>query len=277
MARKTAKASRETKALEAPKTAVESQMKPVKGARARPSPASPGGPAEPAEGVRVRMYCHGLGDCFLLSFSRGSAGSPPFHVLIDCGVIHGTPNSDKLIRLVVADLLAETGGRIDLLIATHEHWDHLSGFVQARDLFEESDGGLRDVGQIWMAWTEDPDDHIASRLVAERKARLTGLAKATGSTAFRSGFKAADPELKAALETLSFFGIDVSTGLGAASQSGGMTTDALQWLRSRKEPRYLEPSDGPLKLEGLGRARLRPRTSQGRGEAPKGPAGPRPE
>ena len=28
-----------------------------------------------------------------------------------------------------ADIEAETGGRIDVLVVTHEHWDHVSGFL----------------------------------------------------------------------------------------------------------------------------------------------------
>ena len=34
---------------------------------------------------------------------------------------------------VIENIVDDTGGEIDLLIATHEHWDHLSGFVQAKE------------------------------------------------------------------------------------------------------------------------------------------------
>ena len=39
---------------------------------------------------------------------------------------------------VVNDIAATTNGNVDLLIATHEHWDHFSGFVQARDHSQRS-------------------------------------------------------------------------------------------------------------------------------------------
>ena len=98
--------------------------------------------------VRVRMYCQGLGDCFLLTFR--SRGTLLGHMLIDCGVLN--PDYGKL-RSAVADIATETGGKIDLLVVTHEHWDHVSGFTQARDLFDRLS-----LSDVWMAWTEDPDD-----------------------------------------------------------------------------------------------------------------------
>ena len=46
---------------------------------------------------------------------------------------------------------------LDRLVVTHEHWDHLSGFLQARsDLRHAST-----VGEVWLAWTEDPHDELA--------------------------------------------------------------------------------------------------------------------
>ena len=60
------------------------------------------------------------------------------------------------MRQVAEHILESTGGRLDVLVATHEHWDHLSGFEQARELFDESK-----VGQVWVAWTEDPEDPVS--------------------------------------------------------------------------------------------------------------------
>ena len=87
------------------------------------------------------MYRQGLGDCFLLTFPREAR---PLYMLIDCGVLLGTEGQNEWMRRV-ADSIRETtrirrgpsvGQRIDVLVATHEHWDHLSGFVQA-------EGGVR--------------------------------------------------------------------------------------------------------------------------------------
>ena len=40
--------------------------------------------------AKVRMYRHGLGDCFLVSLKRGTKGAADYRILIDCGVILGT-------------------------------------------------------------------------------------------------------------------------------------------------------------------------------------------
>src|SRR5690348_12161835 len=86
-------------------------------------------------GVKVRMYRQGLGDCFLITLPRKDG--KPYSILIDCGVILGTADAAVKMLAVVNDIISSTGGHIDLLLATHQHWDHLSGFLQAGDLFEK--------------------------------------------------------------------------------------------------------------------------------------------
>src|SRR5262245_14585224 len=95
----------------------------------------------PREGeVRIRMYGQGLGDCFLLAFPRTHATPAvpaadterPVYVLIDCGVITGTPNASQRMKRIVQDIRLTTRddslppaadgpqGHLDLLILTHE-------------------------------------------------------------------------------------------------------------------------------------------------------------
>ena len=87
----------------------------------------------PGAAIRVRMYRQGLGDCFLIAIPKSDG--TPFYLMIDCGVILGTADAETKMKAVVADIAKTTAGHVDLLLATHEHWDHLSGFVQARELF----------------------------------------------------------------------------------------------------------------------------------------------
>ena len=114
-------------------------------------------------GIKIRMYRQGLGDCFLLTLP-GKDG--PFYVVIDCGVVLGTdgPGIQKL-HDAVQDISTVTKNKIDLLILTHEHWDHVSGFKQARDLIDNK----WTVKEVWTAWTEDPRDPLANKLRAERE------------------------------------------------------------------------------------------------------------
>lgn len=97
------------------------------GSNARSSPTSSGA------SIRVRMYRQGLGDCFLISLPKQDGS--PFFLMIDCGVILGTENAADKMKKVVQNIITETGGHVDLLVVTHEHWDHVSGFSQASDLF----------------------------------------------------------------------------------------------------------------------------------------------
>jgi len=45
-------------------------------------PSKPAGTSGPS--VTVRMYRHGLGDCFLLTLPKNDGS--PFHIMIDCGL-----------------------------------------------------------------------------------------------------------------------------------------------------------------------------------------------
>src|SRR5262245_14868354 len=92
-------------------------------------------PAQSAAGaaIKVRMYRQGLGDCFLVTLPKQDGS--PFHVMIDCGVVLGTSQPETIMRAVVSNIIETTGGHVDLLAVTHEHFDHVSGLVQVQDLF----------------------------------------------------------------------------------------------------------------------------------------------
>src|SRR5579871_3335085 len=82
---------------------------------------------EPNELI-VRMYRQGLGDCFLLALPT-KKGTPKY-VLIDCGIHKRETDGPKRLAQVLDHLVASTNSHIDVVVATHEHADHLSGFVQ---------------------------------------------------------------------------------------------------------------------------------------------------
>jgi hypothetical protein len=99
------------------------------------------------------MYRPGLGDCFLLTFTSGNTKS---HILIDCGIFVGTADEKARISQIAQHILTETDQRVNALVATHEHWDHVAGFHYARSTFDQLQ-----TEEIWVAWTEDPDQTIA--------------------------------------------------------------------------------------------------------------------
>src|SRR5262245_29515980 len=90
--------------------------------KAAPKASLPKNPrAGRAAAVTIRMYRQGLGDCFLLRFPAAKRGAKPVYVMIDCGVFQGTDNEAQRLTQVANDIKQTTGGRIDLLVVTHEH------------------------------------------------------------------------------------------------------------------------------------------------------------
>ena len=154
--------------------------------------------------VRVRMYRPGLGDCFLISFFR--AGKEK-HVLIDCGVYQGTADSAATMQ-AIARHIRKTTRRLDLVAATHEHWDHLSGFIQAQDIFNQIE-----IKQVWLAWTEDPVNPLAAKLRQEYSLALNTL---------RAALQLMPAEMAVQRRTigglLDFFGPPSNTSGGVATE-----------------------------------------------------------
>lgn len=113
-------------------------------------------PASRARAARVRMYDVGFGDCFLL-FLPTTDGEKK--VLLDCGSVKRGANAMKdVVAALINDLRDEDGTpRVDVVVGTHRHKDHVSGF-------ESADWREVEVGEVWMPWTEDPDDDDARRI-----------------------------------------------------------------------------------------------------------------
>lgn len=219
-------------------------------------PKTGGGPGKVRESgpelpnVAVRMYCQGLGDCFLLSFPPAS-GTKQIHVLIDCGVFQQSPGEAGKLRQVARSIRDETEGSIDLLIITHEHWDHVSGFSHANDIFSESDFEIKNV---WMSWAEDPDDPDAMVVKAAlgRQRAVVGKALEKARLRLGQGLKAnggdrnalrLNDDIVSAEGVLGFFGprngAVGETKAKGTSKSAGKTMDlasTMSWLRDKVRP-----------------------------------------
>jgi glyoxylase-like metal-dependent hydrolase (beta-lactamase superfamily II) len=181
-----------------------------------------------ATGVTVRMFCHGLGDSFLVTIPQ--VGTRPYAILIDCGIAMGTAAETELMKRVaakIADLTkdASTGkSTIDLLVVTHEHRDHVSGFIQA-----EQELAQIEFKKVWLAWTENRQDELANELRlkhAKEKATLVkafaiarSLAASPSSTRLLKGlsgvlaFNAVIPAAKGKK-------VDVASAMAAAGKLG---------------------------------------------------------
>jgi hypothetical protein len=179
------------------------------------------------------MYRHGLGDCFLITLPRTS-GDRPYYVLIDCGVVLGTADASNKMTKVVENIATVTKGEIDLLLATHEHWDHLSGFVQAKDTFDSK----LTVHELWLGWTEDSDDKLTQKLKKEKNAALAVL---------RLGLSRL--QLAGAAEQAAELG-GILDFFGAAK--GASTADALNNVKKMtSKKRYFVPGEDPVQSNGV--------------------------
>lgn len=271
------KATTSRKATSPPrKAAARKEARPAKKAAAkkasRPGKAAARRAGVPEGGVKVRMYRQGLGDCFLLTFPTGS--ERPFYMMIDCGVLLGTEDGSNRMKEVVQDVIETTGGQVDLLVATHQHWDHLSGFIQAGDLFARADdrrpaGKLR-VDRLWLAWTEDPANRLANHIRAKQKRREQALratvqglhalsAEIQREEALRMGVlelkKPPDGESRDEAERplslkVSMAATQVEDVLGFFGAAGsGSTEDALGIVRDcARATRFCRPDDDPVTL-----------------------------
>jgi len=103
--------------------------------------------------VTIRMYNVGFGDCFLMSFHYASGDR---HVLIDYGSTSapkvGTAN---YMMDVAQDIQRACNGKLDVVVATHRHQDHISGFSTAGSATGKIIAALKP-DHVIQPWTEDP-------------------------------------------------------------------------------------------------------------------------
>src|SRR5690242_16872073 len=174
----------------------------------------------PQQGVKIRMYRQGLGDAFLLAF-RGKDGEPRY-VLIDCGVHMSQTGGRKRMTAVVEDIRQATGGHIHIIVATHEHADHLSGFVQEHAQFS----GMT-IDELWRGWTEADGDPVADQLRKRhghsRRVIEAALKKLEASKPKNNKRTNADRQAaERAQGFMAFFGLESAADLAAAAGATGV-------------------------------------------------------
>ena len=125
---------------------------------------------------------------------------------------------------------------IDLLVVTHRHWDHISGFSQAADVFQQMT-----INRLWMSWAEDPQDVLAAPLWKKNNQALAALGRAVNGAGEAAG-------LAHVARLLDFVG-----DLGVA---GGDPMAPVRQLVTKdgRQPEYRQPGEGPLPLPTAGRA-----------------------
>jgi beta-lactamase superfamily II metal-dependent hydrolase len=118
------------------------------------------------EKLLVRIYKVGCGDCI---FVRVPDTDRPYHLLIDCGNFFGDKSAE--LRQAMNDVEAllndeavvpeDRLGHLDLVVATHQHWDHIKGFEAALETFKRIK-----IDRIWMPVAMKEDHPHALQLHA---------------------------------------------------------------------------------------------------------------
>jgi beta-lactamase superfamily II metal-dependent hydrolase len=164
--------------------------------------------------VEIRMYHVGFGDAFRVTVKRGD---DIWRMLVDCGVHGSSVGADiaQSVKDIIGDLKKDSPdgtARLDVVIATHHHQDHVVGFA-------EDDWATVQVDEVWLPYVENPKDpdtkklgshgFAAAKLEAMIDARRSkpGLdADATAmlnmAAAFAANSNAAKEQIKKAMDRL---------------------------------------------------------------------------
>jgi beta-lactamase superfamily II metal-dependent hydrolase len=193
-----------------------------------PSP----GVAPASAAVTIRFYCQGIGDCHLIRFARPDGY---FWVLIDCGIHSSVTNGTETINAVVDDILSITK-RLDVIVLTHEHWDHNSGFYLAQEKFRQFE-----VGEVWAAWTENPKDPQACEFDTFKSTALKALQSATEQMDNARGLNPHLTSVRNGLKALLNF------NFGAKGEKVRTAREAFIKL-GKGHVKYLEPKTAPFEL-----------------------------
>ncbi|WP_455389411.1 MBL fold metallo-hydrolase, partial [Petrachloros mirabilis] len=106
-----------------------------------------------SEHIRIRMYHVGFGDCILVTFPKN------LHMLVDCGV-HWEADMGQIPN-AVNNIEEVTKGRLNVVVGTHRHVDHLSGFDSEKNAFARMT-----VDEVWLSFVMNDQDPAGSALLA---------------------------------------------------------------------------------------------------------------
>lgn len=190
--------------------------------------------------ITVRHYCQGIGDSHLITFRKDDGSD--FFMLIDCGIHTSVRGGSDTIDKIVADIAEATNKRLDVLVVTHEHWDHVSAFLTAAEAFKEFK-----VGEVWMGWTENPEEDAVKELD-----KFKGLAAAVSqrvALALSPTATGMSKVVRDGLFALSGF------QLGLKGERVRGARDAAKAL-AKNGPTYLDPDTKPFVLPGVEGVRI---------------------
>jgi beta-lactamase superfamily II metal-dependent hydrolase len=189
--------------------------------------------------VTIRMYNVGFGDCFLLTFHYAKQDR---NILIDYGSTAAPRTGGaKYMSAIAKDIRSVCNGKLDILVATHRHRDHISGFSTDGEGTGKIIASLKP-DHVIQPWTEDPaaatdaltattmntDGNSPRRLQSQYLGALEDMHTIAGSIAHltRIGIIKAGPERK---NQLTFLGENNLKNLSAVKNLIEMGKSGKAW------------------------------------------------
>lgn len=133
-------------------------------------------PTKRPKSLTIKTYNVGFGDCFLLTFGYANRDR---HVLIDFGSQRLPVNRKPNHMVKVAQQIAkDCDDSLDVIVATHRHQDHISGFRTNKKKNAPGDIIAKlNPGVIVQPWTEHPDAPTDARIAPSRELRQAHVRK----------------------------------------------------------------------------------------------------
>lgn len=190
-----------------------------------------------ASAVQIRAYNVRFGDCVLVSIG---ADADQKHVLFDFGnapsSVKAQGGNNDVFEPIARDIAKVTDGKLDLLVMSHEHLDHMEGFYHQKKIFDKMD-----VRDVWMSIMSAPDYYRRfPKARPEKSARL-----ALSRLAFDWGRKEYLPWLPEGVNAL------IANNVLSLSNP-----ERIQYLRelpgSKKRVHYLYRGKPVTRAHGLG-------------------------
>jgi hypothetical protein len=192
---------------------------------------------EKPRSVIIRVYNVGFGDCFLLTFNYSRRKKR--HILIDFGS-SAKPRgarSDHFKR-VAKNIKEVCGGKLHVLVATHRHRDHLSGFALGSGA--GSPGRVirsLEPDYVIQPWTEDPSLPQDATAPPDRSDRLRGFMSSLRKMQDIAGVAASEARWMRAHKMA--VADDLARDIEVYGESGISNLSAIRNLRTMAKKRSL--------------------------------------
>lgn len=204
--------------------------------------------------ITLRAYNVLFGDALLVSWDEADG---VHHAWVDFGNFHNDANA--VFEKVYNDVLQRTAGKLDLLVITHRHLDHMEGFFSLRKRFKTD----FTIERLWHAHVTPTLDHvfeIAERTIRNRLPASIPDSDTDIGRAFRNNFGAQGDKIRQQMaDILNEIGVPASrvfkihrgVDLKPALPPGLKKLGIEVFGPEQDSNRYLQPLEHALQARGV--------------------------